>query len=194
MGGFSVPNLWRIKINNLENLKSLPECLHTLFPSFLLLIIKNCPQLEPFSDGGLPSSLKCLYIIGCSKLLIDSLKWAWGIHTSLEALHIQKVDVESFPDQGLHPLSLKSLHISSCPNLKNLDYKGLCHLSGLEALCISNCPSLQCLPMEGLPKSISTLDISDCPLLTERCKKPNGEDWEKISHIESVEIDGVMIT
>jgi hypothetical protein len=48
--------------------------------------------------------------------------------------------------------------------------------------------------MEGLPKSISTLDISDCPLLTERCKKPGGEDWGKISHIESVEIDEVMIT
>jgi Leucine-rich repeat (LRR) protein len=194
MGRFSVPNLQWITINKLENLKSLPESMHTLFPSLTSLIIKYCPQLELFSDGGLPSSLEYLCVIGCSKLLIASLKWAWGIHTSLEELHIEKVDVESFPDQGLHPLSLKSLHISSCPNLKNLDYKGLCHLSGLEALCISNCPSLQCLPMEGLPKSISTLDISDCPLLTERCKKPNGEDWEKISHIESVEIDGVMIT
>ncbi|KAK2354105.1 putative disease resistance RPP13 protein [Trifolium repens] len=194
MGRFSVPNLQWITINKLENLKSLPESMHTLFPSLTSLIIKYCPQLELFSDGGLPSSLEYLCVIGCSKFLIASLKWAWGIHTSLEELHIEKVDVESFPDQGLHPLSVNTLNIINCPNLKNLDYKGLYHLSCLEVLSISGCPSLQCLPMEGLPKSISTLEISDCPLLTERCKKPDGEDWGKISHIESVEIDEVMIT
>ncbi|WJX92989.1 hypothetical protein P8452_74564 [Trifolium repens] len=118
MGRFSVPNLRWITIDKLENLKSLPECMQTLFPSLTSLIIKYCPQLELFSDGGLPSSLDYLCVIGCSKLLIASLKWAWGIHTSLDELHIEKVDVESFPDQ-------------------------------------------------------------------ERCKKPDGEDWGKISHIES---------
>jgi hypothetical protein len=169
--------------------------MHTLFPSLTSLIIKYCPQLELFSDGGLPSSLEYLCVIGCSKILIASLKWAWGIHTSLEELHIEKVDVESFPDQGLHPLSVNTLNIINCPNLKDLDYKGLCHLSCLEVLSISGYPSLQCLPMEGLPKSISTLQIwGNCPLLKPRFRKPNGEDWEKIRHIQCVIIDSDIIT
>jgi hypothetical protein len=60
-------------------------------------------------------------------------------------------------------------------------------------LHLSHCPSLKCLPVEGLPKSISTLQISgDCSLLKQRCKKPNGEDWEKISHIQKIIIDGII--
>jgi hypothetical protein len=113
-----------------------------------------------------------------------SLESALRINTSLEVLDIRNVDMESFPDQGLLPLSLTSLRICDCPNLKKLDYKGLCHLSCLVDLHLYNCRSLESLPAEGLPKSISTLGISGCILLEQRCKEPNGEDWVKISHIQ----------
>ena len=179
-GGFYAPSMKNLDIWQLENLKSMPECMHTLFPSLTNLSIKHCPQLEPFSDGSLPSSLKSL------KHLITSLKWGLGINTSLKFLDIGKIDVD---DQGLLPLSLTSLHISDCVNLTNLDYEGLRHLSSLEELCLVNCPNLQCLPVEGLPKSISKLQVTDCLLLKQRCTKPNGEDWGKISHIQCVKID-----
>jgi hypothetical protein len=192
-GGFSAPNLNYISILELENLNALPESMNTLFPSLSQLRIRSCPQLDSFSDGFFPSSLKHLILDGCSELLIASLKWAFGINTSLELLFIGEVDVESFPDRGLLPLSLTCLSIRNCPNLKKLDYKGLCHLSSLVKLYLSHCPSLKCLPVEGLPKSISTLQISgDCSLLKQRCKKPNGEDWEKISHIQKIIIDGII--
>ena len=128
----------------------------------------------------------------CSKLLIASLKYAWGINTSLNRFSIINMDVESFPDEGLLPVSLTYLHISGC-NLKKLDNKGLCHLSSLEEFHLFNCPELQCLPVEGLPKSISTLEIMHCPLLEQRCKKPDGEDWGKISHIQRMIIDSDVI-
>jgi hypothetical protein len=176
-----------------ENINALPESMNTLFPSLSQLRIISCPQLDSFSDGILPSSLKHLILDGCSELLIASLKWAFGINTSLEHLCIGEVDVESFPDRGLLPLSLTCLSIRNCPNLKKLDYKGLCHISSLVELNLYDCPSLKCLPVEGLPKSISTLHISgDCSSLKQRCKKPNGEDWEKISHIQKIIIDGII--
>ncbi|KAK2354114.1 putative disease resistance RPP13 protein [Trifolium repens] len=192
-GGFSAPNLNYISILELENLNALPESMNTLFPSLSQLRIRSCPQLDSFSDGFFPSSLKHLILDGCSELLIASLKWAFGINTSLELLFIGEVDVESFPDRGLLPLSLTCLSIRNCPNLKKLDYKGLCHISSLVELHLSDCPRLKCLPMEGLPKSISTLLISGhCSSLKQRCKKPNGEDWEKISHIQKIIIDGII--
>lgn len=174
--GFSAPSLKSLYICNLENLKSLTECMRTLFPSLTHLYIYDCPQLESFCDQGLPSSLKYMGLRCCSKLLITSLKCALGINSSLKSLEMYNVDVESFPDPQLLPLSLTSLRIDGCVNLKKLDYKGICHLPSLQELNLIGCPSLQCLPVEGLPKSISTLIIYDCsPLLKQRCMQPKGE-------------------
>lgn len=193
-GGFSAPRLWWCEIEKLENLKSLPECMHILFPSLRDLRIKDCPQLESFCDGGLPSNLQYLYLCNCSKL-ISSLKRALETNTSLVALYIEEVDVESFPDQGLLPASLTYLFIHRCPDLKKLDYKGLCHLSFLSGLYLADCPRLQCLPDEGLPKSISNLVIKgNCLLLKQHCRKPRGADWGRIAHIQCIRIDDEMIT
>ncbi|XP_057453660.1 putative disease resistance RPP13-like protein 1 [Lotus japonicus] len=194
-GGFSAPGLVFCHLHKLENLKSLPECMHTLLPSLVGLIIQDCPELELFPDGGLPSSLKYLYLRNCAKLMA-SLKRALRTTTSLLTLYIGEMDsVESFPDEGLLPHSLTSVSITWCPNLKKLDYMGLCRPSSLTRLYLSNCPRLQCLPEEGLPKSISTLQFwGDCLLLKKRCQKPNGEDWGKISHIQCIIIDSDIIT
>jgi hypothetical protein len=190
-GGFSAPGLYSFNIFKLENLKSLPECMHTLFPSLHHLTIENCPQLESFSDGGLPSSLILFTLGTCSKLLIASLKGVLGMNTSLKHFSITHWDMESFPDHGLLPqnLDLHSLGIYDCANLKNLDNIDLCHLSSVRKLYLFGCPNLSCLPMDGLPKSISILYLYGCPLLKQRCKKNEGEDWRKISHIPFVMLD-----
>jgi hypothetical protein len=160
-------------------------------PSLYKLSINDCPQLVSFSTRGLPSSIKSLLLIKCSNLLINSLKWAFPANTSLCYMYIEEIDVESFPNQGLIPLSLTTLNITGCQNLKQLDYKGLDHLPSLSSLTLKNCPNIQRLPKEGLPRSISTLQISgNCPLLLERCKKPYGKDCERIAHIQCIMIDG----
>ena len=162
----------------------MPEGMHVLLPSLDYLGIIRCPKVEMFPEGGLPSNLKNMHLYGSYKLM-SSLKSALGGNHSLESLVIGGVDVECLPDEGVLPHSLVCLEIRNCPDLKRLDYKGLCHLSSLKTLHLVNCPRLQCLPEEGLPKSISTLRIWICPLLAERCRE-QGEDWPKIARIEHV--------
>ncbi|CAJ1977962.1 unnamed protein product [Sphenostylis stenocarpa] len=176
--GLSAPQLENFYIANLEILKSLPEHKPELLPSLTNMWITDCPGVE-FSDG--------LKLSNCSKP-VASLKEAWGANPSLERLFISEEDVESFPGEGLLPLSLTTLTIYDCPNLKKLDYNGLSKLSSVEELFLRKCPILQCLPEEGLPESISTLQIINCPLLKQSCKK-QGEDWEKIADIKNIWID-----
>ncbi|XP_068491379.1 putative disease resistance RPP13-like protein 1 [Phaseolus vulgaris] len=185
--GLFAPQLQIFNIEELEKLKSMPKCMCALLPSLTYLRINNCPGVE-LSERCLPSNLKEMSLLNCSKL-VASLKGAWGTNPSLEYLCIEEKDVECFPGEGLLPVSLTQLYIQHCPNLKKLDYKGLCHLSSLQTMFIQFCPVLQCLPEEGLPESISSLRIDGCPLLHQRCKKEEGEDWEKIAHIKDLWVD-----
>ncbi|KHN46313.1 Putative disease resistance RPP13-like protein 1 [Glycine soja] len=183
-------HLQTLDIEECPQLESLPEGMHVLLPSLYQLHIDDCPKVEMFPEGGLPSNLKNMRFYGGSYKLMSLLKSALGGNHSLEYLDIGKVDVECFPDEGVLPHSLVTLGIYKCGDLKRLDYKGLCHLSSLKTLVLYDCPRLQCLPEESLPKSISTLKIHNCPLLKQRCREPEGEDWPKIAHIKHVLLHG----
>ncbi|XP_047149437.1 putative disease resistance RPP13-like protein 1 [Vigna umbellata] len=185
--GLFAQKLERFRIEGLEKLKSMPKSMSVLLPSLNYLSIRNCPEVE-LSEGCLPTNLKEMRLKNCSKL-VASLKGVWGTNTSLKSLYIGEVDVEFFPCEGLLPLSLTNLAIYDCPNLKKLDCNALSHLSSLEKLDLLSCPSLQCLSEQALPKSISELRIKNCPLLKQRCKKQEGEDWEKIAHIKYIDFD-----
>ncbi|KAK8469932.1 hypothetical protein PHAVU_004G013100 [Phaseolus vulgaris] len=179
-------HLMYLSIDDCPKFKSFlfPKSMQILFPSLTRLHIVNCPEVELFPDGGLPLNIKHMSL-SCFKL-IASLRETLDPNPRLEHLSIKDLEVECFPDEVLLPRSLTSLIIWNCPNLKKMHYKGLCHLS---SLTLVECPNLQCLPAEGLPKSISSLTIWDCPLLKERCRNPDGEDWEKIAHIQNLELD-----
>ncbi|KAG5117493.1 hypothetical protein JHK84_043606 [Glycine max] len=149
-----------LAFSNCPQLEPLPGSMHMQLPSLKELTISNCPRVESFPEGGLPSNLKEMELYKCSSGLMASLKGTLGDNPSLESLGIGKLDAESFPDEGLLPLSLTCLCIRHCLNLKKLDYKGrLCQLSSLKELFLDDCPNLQQLPEEGLPKSISYLEI-----------------------------------
>ena len=182
--GLSTPQLQKIKIRGDENLKLLPKCMQILLPSLGELRVIESPKVEMFPDGGLPSNIK--HVSLSSFKLIATLRENLDANTCLESLCIENVDVESFLDDVLLPHSITVLRISDCPNLKKMDYKGLCHLSSLR---LFDCPNLRCLPEEGLPKSMSSLSIWNCPLLEPRCRRnPKAQDWNKISHIEELRI------
>ncbi|XP_047175439.1 putative disease resistance protein At3g14460 [Vigna umbellata] len=159
------------------------EGLSAAFPSLTHLHIVNCPKVEKFPDGGLPSNVKHMSL--SSLKLIVSLRETLDVNTCLQSLSIYSLDVKSFPDEVLLPPSLTSLRIDRCRNLKKLNYKDFYNLS---SLTLSGCPKLQCLPEEGLPKSISSLYIWRCPLLEQRCQKPEGKDWRKIAHIQNLSV------
>ncbi|KAK8469918.1 hypothetical protein PHAVU_004G009800 [Phaseolus vulgaris] len=158
-----------------------PQFKSFLFPSLTTLDITNCPEVELFPDGGLPLNIK--HISLSSLKLIASLRDKLDPNTSLQTLSMRYLELECFPDEVLLPRSLTSLIIYNCSNLKKMHCKGLCHLS---SLILEDCPSLECLPAEGLPKSISSLIIVNCPLIKERCRNPDGEDWGKIAHIQKL--------
>ncbi|TYJ36614.1 hypothetical protein E1A91_A05G318800v1 [Gossypium mustelinum] len=197
--GLAVTNLTRLVLFGCASLKSLPEQMHSVFPSLEHLEIGSCPEIEWVPKEGLPSKLKEIGISRSDKL-IDSLirKREWSLHAlpSLTFLEIcgSKVEMECFPDEHLLPSSLTSLRISSLSNLKSLEYKGFQHLTTLSYLSIYNCPKLQSMPPNMLPPSLSRLSIEKCPLLKEHCEKDKGKDWPNIFHIPVIVIDGEVIT
>jgi len=100
--------------------------------------------------------------------------------------------VESFPEAQLLPTNLTFLSISNFPDLKSLD-KGLHLLNALENLGISDCPKLKYMPEQGLPPSLSILQILSCPLLKKEWQGKKGKEWRKIAHIEEKWIDAELI-
>ncbi|XP_027923741.1 putative disease resistance RPP13-like protein 1 isoform X2 [Vigna unguiculata] len=100
MEGLSAPKLVKFSIKELKNLKLLPKRMDILLPSLTDIRILDCPQVELCSDGGLPSNLNTMDLSDCSKFMA-SMKMALGANNSLEVLSVQKLDVESFPDEGI---------------------------------------------------------------------------------------------
>ncbi|KHN20834.1 Putative disease resistance RPP13-like protein 1 [Glycine soja] len=178
-------HLQDLTIRKCPQLESLPGSMHMHLPSLKKLRISDCPRVESFPEGGLPSNLKQMVLYKCSSGLMASLKGALGDNPSLESLWIEKLDAESFPDEGLLPLSLTCLWIHDFPNLKKLDYKGLCQLSSLKKLFLNKCPNLQQLPEEGLPKSISSLLICRSPNLKQRCQNPGAKTGQRLPTLDS---------
>uniref|UniRef100_A0A2N9IGI5 AAA+ ATPase domain-containing protein n=1 Tax=Fagus sylvatica TaxID=28930 RepID=A0A2N9IGI5_FAGSY len=66
---------------------------------------------------------------------------------------------------------------------------GVTIMPRLQTLIIDNCPKLKSLP-DFLPTiPMKSLTIFNCPILGERCGRQTGEEWSKISHIPTIEID-----
>ncbi|BFG20650.1 hypothetical protein CerSpe_069230 [Prunus speciosa] len=218
----NLSHLSDFSVRGCENLKSLPERLHTL-TALRSLSMWNLPNLESFAEeGGLPPNLRYFYIGNCARLRASSVGEYWGLQAlvSLEQFFISRSDhvLETLLKEQLLPTTLHSLSILGLSTLKYLDGKGLGHLTSLQALEIVWCPSLeflpreelqhltflqtlsirwcdslQCLPEEGLPPSLSHLRIYKCSALKKRYKNKTGQDWAKISHIPCIEIDNEVI-
>ncbi|KAK1553057.1 hypothetical protein Q3G72_028062 [Acer saccharum] len=168
VGTMEYPQLQNLAIQNCVKLQSMPEQMHILL-ALQTLDISGCPELVPFPKGGLPSSLQILTIKNC-------------------------VNVNSFPDEGLLPASLTFLHISEFPNLQILNLSGLQYLTLLKSLEIHSCNQLQFLSENGsLPSSLPSLAITGCSLLTDQCQRDGGGYWDRISHIETLSINGILL-
>ncbi|XP_059455887.1 putative disease resistance RPP13-like protein 1 [Corylus avellana] len=194
-GGLRAPNLTSFSILKCGGLRSLPDKMHILLSSVKDLRIEDCPKVESFPEGGLPSNLESISIFNCDKLFASRMGWGLQKLPSVRMLSIrcQSEDMESFPEAGLLPTNLPSLHISRSANLKYLNNEGLRHLTSLETLSIRDCPMLKCMPEDGLPASLSLLKISGCPLLKKEWQRKKGKEWQKIAHVSSKLIDDQLL-
>eukprot|EP00261_Vitis_vinifera_P038739 XP_019079982.1 PREDICTED: putative disease resistance protein At3g14460 isoform X1 [Vitis vinifera] len=191
-GGLRASNLRELFISNCKKLKSLPQRMHTLLTSLDKLWISDCPEIVSFPEGGLPTNLSSLHIGSCYKLMESRKEWGLQTLPSLRRLVIvggTEGGLESFSEEWLLlPSTLFSLDISDFPDLKSLDNLGLENLTSLERLVIWNCDKLKSFPKQGLPASLSVLEIYRCPLLKKRCQRDKGKEWRKIAHIPSIEM------
>ncbi|KAM2161837.1 hypothetical protein ACFX1Q_039699 [Malus domestica] len=170
----------------------------SFFPSLERLLIVNCPVLKGWwrahthntasssssstENLSLPSfpSLSTLEIEDCPNLS------SMPLYPNVERIVLAKTSwkvVESLFVRGAsditHDVGVDVSASSSSP-----------HLSKLTHLSLHRIEDLASLPegIRGLP-CLNTLVIEKCPMLSERCKKETGEDWFKIAHIQSIEID-----
>jgi len=185
--GLSAPNLKVLTISNCVNLKSLPCHVNTLLPKLNYVGIFNCPKIETFPEGGMPLSLRHLWIENCEKLLRN----LWIEMLTRLSIYGPYDGVESFPNKGfaMLPPSLTSLYLGNMSSLHTLECKGLLHLTSLQQLTINNCPKLENMEGERLPASLIKLQIYECPLLEERCSMKHPQIWPKISHIRGIQVD-----
>lgn len=188
------PKLESFSISNCKSLKSMPEQMHTFLNSLQRLCLSYCPKLDSFPQGGLPSNLQSLVVEYCDLLTPQK---DWGLHkmASLTSLTIIGGcgNLTLFPEDGLLPTSLISLQLGELPMLEILNLKELQILTSLKGMHINSCIRLHCLSEGMLPSSLSSLSITRCPLLSQRCQETQGEDWHKISHITNKVINGQVI-
>ncbi|XP_017976188.1 PREDICTED: putative disease resistance protein RGA3 [Theobroma cacao] len=206
--------------NGLENLKSLRylkivgcENLEYLFDgiqnlkSLHSLIIDSCKNLISLPQGfEALIALKVLAIWECEKLHVnmtlgsegrgkedDSQDYHIGSRLRLQELAIGGVPkLEVLPEWLLveSANTLRFLILEDCENLRTFPERQ--NLTSLEGLVITNCPNLSSLPERM--QCLKELEIERCPILSERYKPENGEDWAKISHASRIRIDGNEIT
>ncbi|KAK3422907.1 hypothetical protein EUGRSUZ_G03265 [Eucalyptus grandis] len=179
-GGLPMANLKRVHIENCENLRALPEQMQNL-TALQELCISDCPRIESFPEGGLPIKLVSLEIKDCESIspLAD---WAFHRLNSLEKLSVTGgcSTLSTFPEWMLPP-TLTSLHLERLPNLE-FRTNWLQNLTSLEDLRLKDCRKLHSLPVEGLPATLSRLEVSGCPLVEQQCER----EWTKIDHIPCI--------
>ncbi|XP_048330872.2 putative disease resistance protein At3g14460 [Ziziphus jujuba] len=156
-----LPLLSFLKIGHCKGLESFP--IRTLPANVDTVKIMGRKELVSLSEDGCPSKFKSLEISYCGKQFGNSLRWNLRALTSLTSLQIIKIDemVDSFLEEWQLLTTLKSLALRHFRNLKSLNGKALQHHTSLKELKIEFCHHLHYSPEEGMPYSLSQLEILD---------------------------------
>ncbi|MED6149553.1 hypothetical protein PIB30_063635 [Stylosanthes scabra] len=187
----SASSLRALTIASCPSLGSFPT-LEMVAPHLEYLLIRECPEIESFFEGGLPPNLRELQIQHCEKLVkyLASMDLHDQYLTRLDIQHPYD-NIKSFPMDGSLPASLETLNLRAFPSLEILDCKGLDHL---QRLLIEHCPRMQDVAGESFPASMSMLCFSGPSLLKERFQTNDNLILSKMSHVRNIRVDGVWIS
>ncbi|XP_034931560.1 putative disease resistance protein RGA4 [Populus alba] len=173
-------------------------------PSLVYLEITACPSLRDIPEddwlGGL-TQLQELRIGGFSEEMeafpvgvLNSIQHL-NLSGSLKSLTIDGWEkLKSVPHQLQHLTALETLEIS-CFRGEEFEEalpEWMANLSSLRSLTIGDCKNLKYMPSSTAIQCLSKLkqlSIWGCPHLKENCRKENGSEWPKISHIPSIYIE-----
>ncbi|XP_058225842.1 putative disease resistance RPP13-like protein 1 [Rhododendron vialii] len=184
LGDQSFSNMWWLSLERCENCFSLPPL--GQMPSLKMLWLRNCPEIEFFPKGGLPSTLTFLTISNCKKL--KALPEQMHTLPSLQNLTLGNCpEIESFPEGGL-PSTLGKLTISKCKKLVGgrKDW-GLQTLPSLTRFSLwgESEDVLESFPEEWLlPPTLTNLTFGDMPNL----KSLNGRGLQPLVSLKRMQI------
>ncbi|XP_030516138.1 putative disease resistance protein At3g14460 [Rhodamnia argentea] len=211
-------SLQEISISFCENLRSLPQGLHTL-SHLTSLTLMRCPGLELECFPPLPPGITSFRLEGCPK--IKALPNQLHRLTCLRDLEIQRCEsMTRFPDGGLPP-QLQRLWVRDCGNMKHPVREWLTPLTSLQLLYIDgssiggggvgeeedlvlplpsslldlsiyDMPNLERLSIT-VPPSLRRLWIYDCPKLRELPKDEDGHGHGLPPTLEFLWISGCPI-
>ncbi|XP_062117808.1 disease resistance protein RGA2-like isoform X2 [Humulus lupulus] len=189
--------LKRLRLAKIEDLQCLPDWFKSLtsLNNLDYLWIESCPELKDLCPGILHlSSLQNPSIENCEGLANmlngdDAIMWK-ALNKRLHSLSLIDLPniVTVLPKGIQHLTSLQRLQVCSSQSLTTIP-EWIHNLKSLKTLDLINCPNLTSIP-EGI-RSLTTLNkltIRVCPMLLKRCKREIGEDWDKISHIQHLDL------
>lgn len=169
-------------------------CMDTMYPNWINslhflkgLVLSGCRNWESLPPLGRLPSLESLKIDDMDRV----------VNVGLQFLGIAS------DDRGaISFLKLKELHFSCLTNWRIWEWitsseeeNDSTIMPCLASLHVSHCGSLESLPgfLRGTTQ-LQNLTIDGCSsILKQRCQEGVGEDWNKISRIPNIEIDGVTI-
>ncbi|XP_011007853.1 PREDICTED: putative disease resistance protein RGA3 isoform X2 [Populus euphratica] len=172
--------------------------------SLVVLAITGCPSLSDFPEddclGGL-TQLEDLSIGGFSEEMeafpagvLNSIQHL-NLSGSLKSLWIFGWDkLKSVPHQLQHLTALTSLFLRDFngDEFEEALPEWMANLSSLRSLYIYNCKNLKYMPSSTAIQRLSKLKelhISGrCPHLSGNCRREDGSEWPKISHIPTIHV------
>ncbi|KAL1366952.1 hypothetical protein AAHE18_02G015800 [Arachis hypogaea] len=192
--GLAAPNLTHLRVTYCYKLESLPANMNTLLPNLQSLEIQRCSEICKLPKGGFPPNLKELSVGGCEEQL-KGLSSMCHFNALIELTIEGYFGVTSYPKVGSLPQLplLTTLRLWGFLDLETLECDQLLHLTSLQQLHIQWCVKLENMEGQNLPSSLLLLQIIECPLLGEHCKKKDEQYWSKIFYIPTIQVDGEQI-